>query len=452
MPLSLFSSIQKYISSGSGRSVKAKKNIIASFFNKGVAIIISLLIVPITINYLNTEQYGVWLTLSSIVSWIAFFDIGLGHGFRNKFAEAKACGNSILARKYVSTTYACLSIVFSIVLVLVLIINPFIDWASILKISTPNDLLRYVVGILVFGVAVSFVLNVSTIMLSADQKPALASIISTIGQAAALLVIFILTLSTNGDMKLIAIASSWVPCLVVFLCSLYLFKHQYSEYAPSRHFVDFSLARDIIFLGGKFFIIQISMLVIFQMVNIIISRVLGPDMVTVYNVTYKYFSVSLMVFNIILTPFWSAFTDAYTQQDFDWMKHIKRKLIKTWFAVVIINFGLLLFSPLFFKFWLKETVSIPLSVSISMCIYICVLSYSTMYMTLLNGIGKVTIQMVVYVVCAFISLPLSYFLCGIYGIVGILLVLSAVYFIQSIFARRQLSLLLNGEVAGLWNK
>ena len=75
-----------------------------------------------------------------------------------------------------------------------------------------------------------------------------------------------------------------------------------------------------------------------------------------------------------------------------------------------------------------------------------------MYMTLLNGIGKVTVQMVIYAVCALISLPLSFYLCGLYGIVGVLLVFSSVYLIQSIFARRQLSLLLNGKASGLWNK
>lgn len=448
----MLSFIQKYISSGSERSVKAKKNIIASFLNKGVAIIISLLIVPITINYLNSEQYGIWLTLSSTVAWIAYFDIGLGHGFRNKFAEAKANGDPILARKYVSTTYAILGIIFGAILILVLIINPFLDWASLLKVSAPNDLLQKVVSILVFGVSISFVLNVATIMLSADQRPALASIITTIGQAVALLVIYILTLSTSGDMKLIAIALSWVPCLVVFICSIYLFRHQYAEYSPSRKFVDFSLVRDIVVLGGKFFVIQISMLVIFQMINIILSRVCGPESVTVYNVTYKYFSVSLMVFNIILAPFWSAFTDAYTRQDFNWMKQIRKKLITTWALVVVVNLGLLLISPLFFKIWLKDSVTIPWSVSIAMCIYISILSYSTMYMTLLNGIGKVTVQMIIYVVCALVSVPLSFYLCGVYGIVGILIVFSAVYLIQSIFARRQLSLLLNGKASGLWDK
>ena len=35
--------------------------------------------------------YG--LTLSSIIGWFAFFDIGFGNGLRNKFAEAIAKGD-----------------------------------------------------------------------------------------------------------------------------------------------------------------------------------------------------------------------------------------------------------------------------------------------------------------------------------------------------------------------
>jgi len=72
---------------------------------KGISIGISLLLVPLTLNYLDKEGYGLWLTLSSIVSWFSLFDIGLGNGFRNKFAEATAVKNDDLAKTYVSTTF-----------------------------------------------------------------------------------------------------------------------------------------------------------------------------------------------------------------------------------------------------------------------------------------------------------------------------------------------------------
>lgn len=449
----LFSSIKSRITSGDARSVRAKKNIIASFLNKVIAIVISLLIIPITIDYLDAEQYGIWLTLSSIVSWISFFDIGLGHGFRNRFAEAKAIGDYKLARRYVSTTYFTMIAIFGVILVVFECVNPFINWASILNISQDQKhLLSVVVCIILIGVCTSFAANVAGIMLSADQKPALSAMITTGGQALALLVIYLLTLLPVHDMRYIAFALSWAPVAVTIVVSIWLFTHKYKAFAPSIRFIDKSLVKNIVNLGVKFFIIQVSMILIFQVVNIILSRVLGPTAVTEYNVTYKYFSITMMVFNIVLSPYWSAFTDAYTKGDFKWMKKIHKKLTKVWFLLSLINILLLICSPFAYHLWLHDTIDIPWSTSISMFIYINVLSFSTMYMILLNGTGKVFLQMVIYLICALVAIPLSVALCRILGISGVMIVLSAVYGLQAIAARIQLNKILNNTATGILNK
>jgi len=119
--------IKHFLSTGHERSLKAKKNILASFGLKGISIVISFLLVPLTLNYIDVTRYGIWLTLSSIISWFGFFDIGLGSGLRNKFAEAIAKDQKELARTYVSTTYAVLLIIVGIVFLLFLIINPFLN-------------------------------------------------------------------------------------------------------------------------------------------------------------------------------------------------------------------------------------------------------------------------------------------------------------------------------------
>ena len=92
---------------------------------------------------------------------------------------------------------------------------------------------------------------------------------------------------------------------------------KYRSIAPSIHCVRISLTKNILGLGGQFFVIMISMLFIFQFINIILSRVEGPDAVTQYNIAYKYFNVLNRVATIILTPFWSAFTDAYVKKDYE---------------------------------------------------------------------------------------------------------------------------------------
>ena len=114
----LINYIRHFFTKGHERTLKAKKNILASFIIKGLNIAIGLVLVPLTIHYLNPTKYGIWITLSSIIGWFGFFDIGLGHGLRNRFAEALAKGEHALAKTYVSTTYAILTIVIGSVLVL----------------------------------------------------------------------------------------------------------------------------------------------------------------------------------------------------------------------------------------------------------------------------------------------------------------------------------------------
>src|SRR5690606_36733269 len=114
----LYLYFNRVLSQGHSRTVKAKKNILASFLIKGCSIAVRLLVVPLTISCINHVRYGLWLTLSSIVGWFSFVDIGFGHGLRNRFSESVARGDYKLARKYVSTTYAILLMIIAGVLLL----------------------------------------------------------------------------------------------------------------------------------------------------------------------------------------------------------------------------------------------------------------------------------------------------------------------------------------------
>ena len=86
-------------------------NILFSGILKIISLLTSLLIVPITINYLNNEVYGIWMTISSMLFWISTFDIGLGNGMRNYLTKAISEKNLALGRKYISTTLSLLSLI-----------------------------------------------------------------------------------------------------------------------------------------------------------------------------------------------------------------------------------------------------------------------------------------------------------------------------------------------------
>ena len=110
-----------------------------------------MLLIPLTLHYLNPTKYGIWITLFSIISWFTFFDIGLGNGLRNKFAEAIAKGEKEKAQIYVSTTYGILSIIVLILFIVFFIANYFVDWTVIL--NAPAELKNELstLAIIVFG-------------------------------------------------------------------------------------------------------------------------------------------------------------------------------------------------------------------------------------------------------------------------------------------------------------
>ena len=119
---SVYIFIKDKFSGSSKRSKEALKGSLLSVLAKMISVLSSLLIVPLTIDYVNPTQYGIWLTLSSIIGWVTFFDLGLGNGFRNRFAEAKAKGDLELAKRYLSTTYfAVFAIVFVVFVILLCI-------------------------------------------------------------------------------------------------------------------------------------------------------------------------------------------------------------------------------------------------------------------------------------------------------------------------------------------
>lgn len=447
-------SLKQILQKGDSRSVTVKKNIIGSFFLKCISIIISLQVVPLTIDFINPTQYGIWLTLSSIIAWLAYFDFGFAHGFRNRFAEAKAKNDRELAKKYVSTTYAVLFLIFTLVLFIALLVDYFINWSEILKLDIVyNEELKIVFGLLACFFCMQIVAGVFTTMLIAEQKSAYSSCINTAGQFLAFVGIWILTKTVTGSLTILAFVFSGIPCFLLIVVSIIVFhSKKYKDLKPSLKSVDFSLTKNILGLGGQFFIIMISMLFIFQFINIIISRVEGPVAVAQYNIAYKYYNVLNMIAAIILTPFWSAFTEAYVQKDTIWMTRMVKKLERLWLLCIPVLILMVICSNTFFKLWIGSAVHIPYTLSIWMSLYILFQTAGNMYMYMINGTSKVRLQMIVYLCFALITIPLINISCRKYGLEGVLLIPSIVFLIQAIIGKIQINKLIKGTATGLFNK
>lgn len=396
--------LKSQINEGHSRSVAAKKNIVASFFIRGVSIAISLALVPLTISYINPSGYGIWLTLSSIVAWFSFFDIGLTQGLRNKFAEARALNDDNRARIYVSTTYAILCITFTAVLVLFFFVNRFLDWPSILNVQKDLGPEISALALIVFAYfCIQFVLRIIVTILTADQKPAKASLLDLFGQLLSLIIVFILVKTTEGSLINLGIALCVSPLVVLLAANILVFRGEYKAFRPSFSSINFSYAKGLLNLGIIFFIIQVAGIIQYQTANIIIARNFSTADVTSYNIVFKYFGVLNMVFTIFLTPFWSASTEAYLKNDIQWIKNGIRKyniLNVLLFAGGVV---MLVFSDLVYRLWLGEgKVAISFALSFWGFLYFNATMFGAKYVNFLNGINALKIQFWASVISPFL--------------------------------------------------
>lgn len=448
-------SVKTLINSGHDRSVKARKNIIISFFIKGISIVIGFIFVPLLINNLGTAEYGIWITLSSVIAWIGYFDIGLGNGLRNRFAECMAKGEHLLARIYVSTTYAALTMIFGLFFIIFLLISPNIDWSEVLNAPMQMaDELRLLVQITVGFFLLRFILKLVSVIIVADQRPALSNAFEPIGNAISLIGILLLMHFTQPSLVNLGLVLGASPIIVLIAASFYFYNSDYKSYRPSISKVDFHHFKDLAGLGFQFFIIQVTVVVIISANNLIITQVVGPEAVTSYNVAYRYFGLISMLFVIITNTYWSAYTEAFVKEDFNWIRKSTRTLIKIWYGIAIILVLLLLFSNQFYMLWVGEKVKVPFLLSLSSAIFVLINVWVSIFTYFINGTGKIKLQLYVTVITAVISIPLAIFLAKSLGMgaSGVVLGSCLAYVPLAIILPIQYRRIINRRATGIWGK
>lgn len=439
--------------SGNGRTSLIKKNIIGSIAIKGVSILTSLLLVPLTLDYINKELYGIWLTLSSTILWLNFFDVGFTLGLKNKLAEALAIKDFENGKYLVSTTYYMMVVIFLPLCLLLVLAIPFINWSTILNVSPVyNDDIVKVLYILSFFTFFQMFFNVLGTVVSAYQKVAMTSLFLMLGQVLSLLFIFILTKVAPPSLINLSVAIAISPVIVLCIFSYYLYRNELKDVSPSYKYINRNKIKELFGMGVKFFIIQIQIIVLYQTTNIIISNVAGPESVSEYNIAYKYLGIATMLYNIILAPLWPAFTNAYALRDYQWMRNIYKKMCYVYISVVLGMIILVTISPFAYRIWLGDNIEIPLRLTIILAIFVIINSWDSLQVYMINGIGAVRLQTYVVIIGLLFHIPLAFYLGHILGAEGVILSMICINIIYSIVFTKQIHKILGKTAFGIWIK
>lgn len=448
-----FTAIKDILIGGSKRTATVKKNILGSLAIKVISILTSFLLVPMTLGYVSAEIYGVWLTISSILHWLTYMDVGVTHGLKNRLNECLAKKDYAKGKSLVSTTYAIMFAIFVPLSMLLIVASPWIDWCTILNVDPSNqDIIIKTMQVLFVFIALQMIVNVFVAVVAAYQKTALSSLFAVIGQICSLCIIGMMTMFVKPSLLNLAFAYSLMPILIVLIASIIYFKTTMREVAPSIESINTAYIKDLWGLGIKFFIIQVQMIVLYQATNILISHIAGPESVTQYNIAYKLLNIVVMVYTIILNPLWPAFTDAYTKKDYTWMNNMYKKMQKLYLLLCLMISIIVILSPILIKLWVGDKVSVPFILTLSIAVYTLIHCWDSLQVTLINGTGKVKLQSYVIMIGLVLHIPLSLFLGRYIGIIGVVASMSIINIIYASFFTTQIRKILRDSAIGIWNE
>lgn len=445
---------KKFIGTDS-RSKKMYKNTVAMIGIRGVSMILTLISAPIMLHHVDRADYGVLLTLTSIVGWVGYMDVGLGNGLRNKLPEFLAKGDFHSAKKIVSSCYVTLAIYVALIIVIFLVVSPFVDWLGVLNSPTSDaGEIRGLTNVVFIAFCIQFLFGLINSILFAYQMPAFQSLFTFVGQFVALiaLVIQVYVFDVTSVLQIGAV-NSIIPPLVLFWGSIGLFRTKLKEIAPSFKLFEFKSVGSILSLGLKFFVLQMITIVLFQANSIIIARVVSPEAVVEYNLAFKYVSLLTMIFTIVITPVWSATTDAYVRKDFEWINKTLSFSRKVCIASIFIGVLMVLASKFVYGMWLgRGSIDINYSTTGLILLYISFEMLYKVYGTIINGTGKVFAQIILTGIIAIIYIPLAIFLGNLCGLSGVLIANTIVFALNYVWSKLQCNKLINQTATGIWNK
>lgn len=389
---------------------------------RGVGILVGLATVPLTLGYLGGERYGIWVTISTFLAFLSFTDFGIANSLSNALGKAQAEGEHHLAARYVSSAFFIFCLICAAIVAITLMLAP-----TLARVFFPNlqsaearDEVAPALLLALLIFALNIPLLVTNKVLAVHQEIALSNywgIAGTILNLGAVLSVIWL----RGGLPALVLGSSGLGLLTNVACAVWVFGFRWAHLRPHFTRIDFSAVRDLMSVGWKFLVIGAVWMVNSETDNLVIARYLGAAQVTPYAVTFAVFANATLVQTLAYPSLWPAYTEAFAQKDFVWMRRTFASHMKLGFisASVVVVF-LIFFGTPIIRFWAGETAVPPFATVIWMAVWNLMLATLYVASCLLNATGHLKGMTIYGTVTAVLNIGLSIPLAKIYGMSGVI--------------------------------
>jgi O-antigen/teichoic acid export membrane protein len=314
------------------RSKRLKLSIITSLLTKPLAFVIPVVTIPLFLQYLGSkERYGLYEAVGAVAMWLGMMNLGMGMGLVNKLTECDVSGDRARARMYVSTLSWTMLSLFIVGVIGVAVAAFAVDWVAVFKVTGPAARAEVNGAVLAAGVLtlIGLLTGTTGAIYMGYQEMHRNNYWDGASKASALLAsVALVFLPGLGGLGVVGVllAVTGVPALVRVVNTFILFWYEKPWLRPSPRLFDTGALRVLLGHGLNIFVLQISVMALFQTDKLIIGTAIGAEAVAGYAILARLFISAYGVFMLILMPLWAAYGEAIGRGDMPW---VVRQIFRT---------------------------------------------------------------------------------------------------------------------------
>lgn len=401
---------------------RAALTTLASLVSKGVVVFTTFISVPLTIGYLGTERYGMWMTMSSLIAILGFLDLGMGNSLKNHIADANGRDDKDAAVRAISSAYVVLTIIAIALGLIFLILYPHIPWMRIFNVSSPLAIAESGPAVAVF--IVCFLLNIPLSLIIQIQSGYQEGFVSNIWQSAGSilgLLGVLIVIYLKAGLPWLVCTMAGAPLIINILNLLTFFKNK-PNLIPSIKKIDVQTTKKIFNTGTLFLFGQIVSIAVQSVDNIIIAQVIGAIGVAVYSVTVRLFSILSMVQNAAVTPFWPAYGESIARGDIRWVREtLRRTVILSILITLPASLLLVYWGDSLIHLWTGKELHPPLNLLIGVALWTVISAVASAVAMLLTGATMMKEQLYIGMVLLLVAVPTKIYSGQVWGLPGVIL-------------------------------
>jgi O-antigen/teichoic acid export membrane protein len=359
-----------------------------------VGLLTPLITVPLTLNYLGVERFGLWMIIVSFLSLLGFADLGLGSGLVNALAEANGKDDAALARRYISSTFFMLVAIATLWALVFALSYPWLYWDRLLGLTDAVAVAEAGPAVVVFVACFLFNLPLTVLQRAqlGYQQGHLYNLWEAVGKLLGLGAVIFVVLQEVA-LPWLVLAFTGVPLLATLANGAIFFGRKYRWLTPRWQAVRAPIARQLLGIGTLFLIYQLAYSLGRASDNIILARVLGAEAVTVYVVPLRLFEIIVVIVMSYSAALWPAYREAVARRDMVWVKRTLLKSVVVTLALTGALCGtLVIWGDSILGVWVGSDVVVSLLMWIGLAIWTMVTALGLVMNAFLLGINAIRFQ------------------------------------------------------------